>query len=104
MRVRRFTTLAFLFLVAAPAAADKRDHREDRDHRGKQPPPHQPITVTGFSPQSGPLGTKVTITGTGFMKQTKVIVGGRPIREDSSGPTSITFTVTERIGNGQIVL
>jgi hypothetical protein len=46
-----------------------------------QPPATQPATgptVTGFLPPSGPVGSSITITGTGFTKATAALFNGTP--------------------------
>jgi hypothetical protein len=92
-----------------PEEIKKEEKKEDkkgpdvRDHR-KQPPPKSDFSVTGFSPQSGKVGTVVTITGTGFVKQDKVLVGGRPVKSGTLSDTQITFAVPARFFDGQIVV
>jgi hypothetical protein len=68
------------------------------------PPPQQTLSVSGFAPTSGPVGLKVTISGRGFMAQTKVVFGGRPVATDSISDSAIVFTVPARFKDGGIVL
>jgi hypothetical protein len=48
--------------------------------------------ITGFSPTSGPVGTQVTITGSGFAGATGVTFGGTSAAYSVVSPTSITAT------------
>jgi hypothetical protein len=45
---------------------------------GSPPPPPPVPTITSFSPMTGPVGTSVTITGTGFTGATNVSFGTIP--------------------------
>lgn len=78
--------VALTVLSAAVAEAQPRGHRR----RGPQ------VGVTGFSPTSGPPGTRVTITGHGFTPATQIRVGMRPVRAESITPEAITLTIPRR--------
>jgi len=73
-----------------------------RDHRKLKPAPK--IQVSSFSPQSGAVGTTVTISGSGFTPKTKVYFGGYQVRPKRITPTAITLAVPRRYGDGAIVL
>jgi hypothetical protein len=61
---------------------------------GTPPPPPSPPTVTSFSPVSGPPGTSVTVTGTGFTGTTDVSFGASPAASYTvDSDTQITATV-----------
>lgn len=102
------------FAVSAQAQVRTRDHGDGKKkgNQGGQtvpakpanPPPQQNITVSGFSPVRGPVGTVVTITGTGFVKQDKVLVGGRPVRADSITDTAIVFKIPAKFYDGSIAI
>ena len=62
-----------------------------RDCRG-QPTAPAP-SVTGFSPTSGPVGTSVTISGTGFTGATAVAFNSVPATFTVDSDTQITATV-----------
>lgn len=57
-------------------------------------------TITALSPSSGPVGTVVTITGTGFTDSNVVhfAIGGISNIPSSSNGTKLTFTVPSSIG------
>lgn len=73
-----------------------------RDHRKKRPAPV--VKATGFQPQDGPVGTRVTIRGAGFTPRTQVIFGRTRVRPVRVTPTSITVKVPSDYGDGAIVL
>lgn len=50
-------------------------------------------TITGISPSSGPAGTTVVITGTGFRPGLTVIFAGVPAQIVAASATSITAIV-----------
>jgi IPT/TIG domain-containing protein len=86
-------------IVATPAAAQVtvHDHSRDADRPGP--------TVTGFAPQGGPVGTLVTIAGSGLARPNLVVLfGGRPVRIESAGDNEVRFVVPGRWGDGAIVL
>ena len=62
------------------------------------------VRVDGFSPKAGRPGTRVTITGVGFARGSKVLVGGRAARVSSSSSTRIVFAVPAVDAGGDIVL
>lgn len=89
-------SLAFLFAIPGLAEADRREKR--RPHRGAE------LAVTKWWPQSGPVGTTVTITGRGFSKRTQLVVGGTIIRPRRITARRITFVVPTEYGDGSIAL
>jgi hypothetical protein len=102
-------------LLAAPAAAQvqTRDHRKQREEPPKSEvvkarrggKARDPITVTSYDPRSGPIGSLVTIRGTGFSPRIKVIFGGTAIaRPRTITDTELTVEVPRRAGDGSIVL
>jgi hypothetical protein len=98
MRYAGFVALTVgLAALLAPALA-----RADDDRRG--PPGNSYITVAGFEPQSGPPGTIVTIHGSGFRKQTKVLYNGIPVRRAGWDGERIQFYVPSGARGGLIVL
>ncbi|WBA44392.1 FG-GAP-like repeat-containing protein [Hymenobacter canadensis] len=55
-----------------------------------------PLAITGFTPASGPVGTSVTLTGTGFnatAAQNVVFFGATQAAVTAASPTSLTVTV-----------
>lgn len=62
--------------------------------------------ITTFSPASGPVGTPVTITGTGFTGATKVTFGGVKVASFTvnSAGTQITTTVPTGAVTGKIAV
>ena len=61
-------------------------------------------TITGFSPTSGTPGTKVTITGTGFVHATKVLFAGVAAAYTVTSATKITATVPSGAATGKITV
>jgi len=61
--------------------------------------------ITSFTPTSGPVGTKVTITGSGFIGATKVTFGGvKAISYTVDSVTQITATVPPGAKTGNIAV
>jgi uncharacterized repeat protein (TIGR03803 family) len=50
-------------------------------------------TITGFTPPSGPVGTPVTITGTGLTQTTKMAFGSKAAAFTVNSDTQVTATV-----------
>ncbi len=61
-------------------------------------------TVTSFSPSQGPIGTVVTIVGTGFQYVTQVTIGGVSVPFTVVDSTTIKATVAQGAGSGPIVI
>ncbi len=59
-------------------------------------------TITSFSPTSGPIGTVVTVTGTGLGGATKVVIGGKAALVSSDTATQIVATVAPSSITGRI--
>ena len=61
--------------------------------------------ITSFTPTSGPVGTKVTIKGSGFIGATKVTFGGvKAISYTVDSGTQITATVPIGAKTGNIAV
>jgi uncharacterized protein (TIGR03437 family) len=58
--------------------------------------------IAGFSPSSGPVGTQVTITGSGFTGATAVRFGGVKATFTVNSGTQITATVPNGATTGKI--
>ena len=63
-----------------------------------------PPTIPSFSPISGPVGTVVTITGSGFTGATVVKFGGVKATFAVNSDTTITATVPAKAATGKIVV
>lgn len=61
-------------------------------------------SFTTFSPPSGPVGTSVTITGTGLAQATKVSFDGTPASFATGSDTEITATVPAGAKTGKITI
>jgi uncharacterized repeat protein (TIGR03803 family) len=61
-------------------------------------------TITTISPTSGPVGTAVTITGTGLTQATKVTFGGKAGTFTVNNDSQITATVPTGAKTGKIVV
>lgn len=59
-------------------------------------------TVASFSPTSGPVGTSVSINGTGLMQTTKVAFNGTPASSAINSDILITATVPAAATTGKI--
>ncbi len=68
------------------------------------PAPAAPYRVDGFSPKAGRPGARVTVTGAGFARGTKVLVGGRVARVSSLSSGKIVFALPELDAGADIVL
>ncbi len=93
-----FTCLALLMSLPASAQNPPEEFGPAKKKKGPL------ITVAGFSPESGKVGTEVTIRGTGFTSKTRLLFGGRPVRPTQVRATSITFKVPASFGDGAVVL
>lgn len=60
----------------------------------------EPASITGFSPFSGPAGTKVTITGKQFVGVTYVTLNHGVLSFTVDSPTQITATIADGVGTG----
>lgn len=98
MRLALALALAALSL-AALARAQVYDQRKPGGHADPSLRP----SVTSWAPQAGRVGTQVTIEGTGFTRDTTVLVGGRPVRA-VVGRTRIRFSLPSSFGDGEIRL
>jgi hypothetical protein len=69
------------------------------------PPTGQSLAVNGISPAQGPLGTQVTISGTGFsdtLSMDTVYFNGKPAVITSASDTQLVVTVPAQAGTGVI--
>jgi hypothetical protein len=92
-------------LLSTPAFAGPEvgpDGRKNEKVKIKKPAPE--VNVAGFAPQTGPVGTIVSITGDGFTPDTKLILGGRSHKVSKVTPTELQFKVPAASGDGTIVL
>ena len=85
--------LALLLLLSV--AACKKDKTDD-------PTPTTAPVVSSFTPTSGPAGTVVTITGTGFTGTTAVLIGGVAAVFTVVNATTLTATVAAGATTGPI--
>jgi hypothetical protein len=70
-----------------------------------QPPP--PPTVAGFSPPSGPVGTDVALSGTGFslrIYENRVSLNGLVLPVRTASTTQLTVTIPEGAADGPFVV
>ena len=70
---------------------------------GSAPPPAAP-TIAGFTPTRGPIGTSVTVTGTGFTGATSVTFAGTSAAFTPGSDTSLTATVPSGAATGPITV
>lgn len=64
----------------------------------------RPVSVATFSPTQGPMGTKVTIVGSGFSGATKVAFHGVAASYNVVSSTRITATVPCGTTEGRITV
>lgn len=64
----------------------------------------QSLSIAGFSPTSGKVGSSVTITGTGFVGVTAVVFNGGAAKFTVASPTSITAVVPLAAATGKITV
>lgn len=55
-----------------------------------------PLAITGFSPTEGPSGTRVVVSGTGFLPSARVWMAGHPLKTESQGREQITVVIPLR--------
>ncbi|MDO7877798.1 FG-GAP-like repeat-containing protein [Hymenobacter sp. ASUV-10] len=62
--------------------------------------------ISGFTPASGPVGTQVTVNGSGLIRASSVTVNGVPVTSftGGAGGTSLSFTVPAGISSGPIAI
>ena len=108
MRLKLLVIAATLMAYGTPVMAqgvEVHDHGKKKRDRGTvQVGEVSEAKVTGFAPVTGPVGTVVTITGANFLQQTKVKIGGRPVRLMSFNATTLTFAIPERYYDGVITV
>lgn len=61
-------------------------------------------TISGFFPSSGPVGTRVTITGTNFTSSTSVELGGQSTPIISQTDTTLIVEVPSSATSGSIIV
>lgn len=88
--------ITILFGIAGVKSADAQPRRNERVVITTQ--------VSSWSPQSGAVGTLVTLQGSGFTRRTQVLVGGSLVRPVRMAAKSITLKIPPNYGNGDIVL
>lgn len=60
--------------------------------------------IDSWTPQSGDVGTVVSVNGSGFTRNMMVLVGGRKVRPIKMGTRVISFKIPASHGDGQIVM
>jgi hypothetical protein len=62
--------------------------------------------ISGFTPTSGPVGTRVTVSGSGLIRATGVTLNGVPVPSYTGGVggTSLSFTVPAGSSSGPIAI
>jgi len=98
------TSLGIALAAALPLLLDAGNARAQGASKPVAPPVAAPYRVDGFSPKTGRPGVRVTISGAGFARGTKVLVGGRVARVSSVSPGKIVFAVPNLDAGADIVL
>jgi hypothetical protein len=102
--------LVLAFSATAFAQVKVRQHGPDKKEEGgvtvreHGPPPKVGIKVNNFVPTTGEVGTKITIAGENFTKQTKVLVGGKPVKLIGFSDKTLLFAFPVRYGDATIVV
>jgi hypothetical protein len=52
-----------------------------------------PLVIASISPEDGPVGTKVTLAGSGFMQENTIVFGGAALSARSPNGVILKFTV-----------
>ncbi|HEU5058169.1 MAG TPA: IPT/TIG domain-containing protein, partial [Kofleriaceae bacterium] len=97
----RRTSLSIALAVAAAMAVGGAGTARAQ---GAAAAPAASYRVDGFSPKAGRPGARVTITGAGFVRGSKVLVGGRVARVSSLSARAIVFVVPDLGAGADIVL
>ncbi|BDU75625.1 IPT/TIG domain-containing protein [Mesoterricola sediminis] len=92
MVVRNVLTLVPAVCIAAALGCSKKS----------DPSASSAPVITSFSPSEGPIGTVVTLTGTGFDGTTSVSVGGATATYSRQSDTKLTVTVPDEAMSGVI--
>jgi len=96
----RFYILSILALVFVFGACKK-------SNSGYTHNASQPITVSAFSPATGPLGTELLIKGSNFTSDTskiKVSINGVPLKVVGVDGNEIMVAITTKTGSGPVVV
>ncbi len=93
-----------LILGAALAVAMAAPATVDAQRRNERVIINRPLQVESWTPQEGAAGSLVTLTGSGFSRNTLILVGGRRVRAEKMGARAISFRVPANSGDGRIVL
>ena len=89
--------------LASPATANFGSYAGNQYFTVALPAPAAPV-ITSFSPVSGPVGTSVAITGTGFTGATAVTFNGTAATYTVNSATSLTVTVPAGATSGTIAV
>ena len=102
MKSRLILTAALALGLVGSSVAEAQYRRPSR------PRPNRKIVVapkiSSWTPQSGSVGTLVTINGSGFTRKVMVLVGGRRVQPIKMGSQVLSFKIPASYGDGQIVL
>ena len=90
----------FAFGVAAGGHAEAQPRNPDAERRRVV----ASAQIDSWTPQSGAVGTVVSVNGSGFTRNMVVLVGGRRVRPIKMGTRVISFKIPASYGDGQIVM
>jgi hypothetical protein len=84
-------------IVTTPSGSSPNTSLDDYTYTGTSV-----AVVSGVSPSSGPVGTVVTVTGSGFLTATAVTVGGVSATFNIVSDTTLTVTIPATTPNGTV--
>ncbi len=96
MKSRLLFVLALAVGLAGSAVAEAQSNRKV--------PEVVAATIDSWTPQSGAVGTVVSVSGSGFTRNVLVLVGGRRVRPIKMGSRVISFKIPANHGDGRIVI
>ncbi|MBS1563342.1 MAG: IPT/TIG domain-containing protein [Bacteroidetes bacterium] len=97
---KQLAVFACIFLIAAAASCRKKESANPYNASA-------PVTVSGFMPTSGPVGTELLISGSNFstnLSQLKASINGVPLLIVGASGNQIMAVVSQKTGSGPVVV
>src|SRR5262245_52363335 len=99
MRPRPWVVALVTFLIVGSAASATAQAKKKLVER---PPAPVGPRVSGFNPSAASTGTKVTLSGTGFIAADRVVVGTRVVKPLSVTDTALVFAAPALPGTHEL--